>query len=259
MDFTGKARWVLDGHKTPNSIGSAHARAASRDSIRIAFTCAALNGLDVFAADIRNACLQAPSSQKDYIVCGPEFGIENVRKIALIRRALYGGKSAGKDFRNHLHSCMHHLDFTSCPADPDAWMRPAKGSDGSDCYEHPLLYSDDALVVSENAEKVLRDELGRCFTLKEESIGPPKIYLGGHVWKVQLNNGVKCWAFSSSQHVQAAVKNVEECLSKRDDVNWKLPTKAETPLWTSYRPELDVSPELHPIDAAHYMSLIGML
>jgi hypothetical protein len=96
--------------------------------------------------------------------------------------------------------------------------------------------------------------------LKEESIGPPKNYLGGHVHKIQLDNGVKCWAFSSSQYVQAAVKNVEEYLSKRDDVNWKLPTKAETPLQTSsYRPGLDVSPELKPTDAAYYMSLIGML
>jgi hypothetical protein len=60
--------------------------------------------LDVFVADIRNAYLQALSSQKDYILCGPEFGIENVGKIVLIRRALYGGKAAGKDFRNHLCS-----------------------------------------------------------------------------------------------------------------------------------------------------------
>jgi hypothetical protein len=79
------------------------------------------------------------------------------------------------------------------------------------------------------------------------------------VRKVQLGNGVKCWAFSSSQYIQAAVKNVEEYPSQRDDVNWKLPTKAETPLHTSYRPELDVSPELEPTDAAYYMSLIGML
>jgi len=79
------------------------------------------------------------------------------------------------------------------------------------------------------------------------------------VRKVQLDNGVKCWAFSSSQCVQAAVKNVEEYLCKRDDVNWKLPTKAETPLQTAYRPELDVSPELEPTDTAYYMSLIGML
>ena len=106
-------------------------------------------------------------------------------KVALIHRALYGGKSAGKDFRNHLRSCMRHLDFVSCPADPDVWMRPAKRSDGSDYYEYILLYTDDALVLSENAEKVLRNDVGRYFTLlKEESIGPPKIYLGGSVRKV---------------------------------------------------------------------------
>ena len=39
-------------------------------------------------------------------------------------------------------------------------------------------YTDDALVLSGNADKVLRTDLGRYFTLKEESIGPPKIYLG---------------------------------------------------------------------------------
>jgi hypothetical protein len=38
-----------------------------------------------------------------------------------------------------------------------------------------------------------------------------------------------------------------------------MPSKAETPLQTSYRPELDVTPELQPIKAAYYMSLIGIL
>jgi hypothetical protein len=166
----------------------------------------------VFAADIRNAYLQAPSSQNDYIICGPEFGIENVGKVALIHRALYGGKSAGKDFRNHLRSCMRHLDFVSCPADPDVWMRAAERSNGTYYYEYILLYTNDALVLSENAEKVLRIDLGRYFTLKEESIGPPKIYLGGSVWKVQLDNGIECWAYSSSQYVRVAVKNIEEYL-----------------------------------------------
>ncbi len=74
----------------------------SRESIRIAFTYAARNGLDVFAADIRNVYLQAQSSQKDYIVCGPDFGLENVGKVDLIHKALYGGKSAGRGLRNHL-------------------------------------------------------------------------------------------------------------------------------------------------------------
>jgi hypothetical protein len=95
MDFTRKARWVLDGHLTPSPIGSTYADVVSRESVRIAFTYAALNGLDVFAADIRNAYIQAPSSCKDYIICGPEFGIENIGRVALIWRALYGGKTSG--------------------------------------------------------------------------------------------------------------------------------------------------------------------
>ena len=96
MDFMRKTRWVLDGHKTPDPVGSTFTRVVSKESVQITFTYAALNGLDILAGDIRNAYLQAPSSQKDYIVCGPEFGIENVGCVVLIHRALYGGKSAGR-------------------------------------------------------------------------------------------------------------------------------------------------------------------
>eukprot|EP00957_Ditylum_brightwellii_P098259 7486595-Ditylum_brightwellii.AAC.1 len=67
MDFTRKARWVLDGHKTPDPVESMYASVVSRESVRIAFTYAALNNLDVWAAVIQNAYLQAPSSQKHYI------------------------------------------------------------------------------------------------------------------------------------------------------------------------------------------------
>ena len=256
MDFTRKARWVLDGHKTPNPTISTYAGVVSRDSIRIAFTYAALNDIDVWAADIKTAYLQAPSSQKDFIICGSEFGLENVGKRALIHRALYGGKSAGRDFRNHLRSCMRHMGFTSCLADPDVWLRPAKKNDGSEYYEYVLLYTDDALVISDNGESILRNEIGKYFELKESSIGPPKIYLGGHVRKVELSNGVKCYAFSSSQYVQAAVSNVEETLK---DKEMRLPTRAETPIRTEYRPELDTSSELEATDAAWYQSLIGIL
>ena len=201
MDFTRKARWVLDGHKTPVPIGSTYAGVVSRESVRIALTYAALNDLDVFAANIRNAYLQALSSQKDYIICGLEFGVENIGQTALIHRALYGGKAAGRDFRNHLCSCMEFLNLKSCLADPDMWMRPAIKSDGNTYYEYILLYVDNALVVSENAESILQNELRRY---------PPTVYLGGRVRKVQLETGVWAWSFSSSQYVQSAIKNVEE-------------------------------------------------
>ena len=197
--------------------------------------------------------------QKHYIICGPEFGMENVGKVAIMHRAVYGGKTSGRDFRNHLRPCMEFINFTSCPSDPDVWMRPAIKSDGTKCYDYVLLYVDDALVVSKNAESILRNELGRYFELKEESIGPPDHYLGGKVRKVQLENGVYAWAFSSSQYVQTAVKNVEVYLDSQVNKRWKMPSKADTPLTTTYRSELDVSRELNEADAANYQSLLAIL
>ena len=84
MDFTRKARWVKDGHKTPDSTTLSFADVVSCESIWIALTYAGLLGLPVIGGDIQNAYLQAPSSEKHCIVCGPEFGAENVGRVALI-------------------------------------------------------------------------------------------------------------------------------------------------------------------------------
>lgn len=79
---------------------------------------------------------------------------------------------------------------------------------------------------------------------------------------VELSNGVKAWAASPSQYVQASVKNVERYLPKlsiETGIDYRLPAKADTPLPSSYRPELDVTDELGAVEAAYYMSLIGVL
>ena len=104
---------------------------------------------------------------------------------------------------------MKHINFTSCLADPDVWMRPALSSNNTNHYDYVLLYTDDTLAISENPENVIRNEIGKYFQLKDESIGPPKIYLGGTLREVTLENEQKAWAFGSSQYVQAAVKNEE--------------------------------------------------
>ena len=56
-----------------------------------------------------------------------------------------------------------------------------------------------------------------------------------------------------------AVKNVEEYVNAPDRKDLKLPTRAETPMKTSYQPELDVMPELDAKASAYYQSLIGIL
>ena len=88
MHSQSKARWVKNGHKTPDPETSNYAGVVSRESIRILLTHAVLHGVPVVTADIRNAYLQAPTSEKHFVVCGPEFGIDNVGKKALITRAL---------------------------------------------------------------------------------------------------------------------------------------------------------------------------
>ena len=106
MDFTRKARFVLDRHKTEKPEISTYAGVVTRERVL------GSHYLHVYAADIQNAYLKAPSSQKHYIECGPEFGKENIGRKALIQRALYGGKTAGRDFRNHLRECMKHINLS---------------------------------------------------------------------------------------------------------------------------------------------------
>ena len=59
MDFTRKARWVKDGHRTPDPTTSAYAGVVSCESVRVALTYEELMGLKVMAANIQNAYLQA--------------------------------------------------------------------------------------------------------------------------------------------------------------------------------------------------------
>ena len=121
---------------------------------------------------------------------------------------------------------MLHLQYKSCPAEPDIWMRLAKHSDGSTYYQYFIFYVDNALCILVNAEKVAREESGKCFELKEESTGPLKLYLGASLHKVQLDNGATAWAAGSSQYIQAAFTNVGSWVQQNP--TWTLPTHATT-------------------------------
>eukprot|EP00957_Ditylum_brightwellii_P012600 952066-Ditylum_brightwellii.AAC.1 len=97
-------------------------------------------------------------------------------------------------------------------------MRPATHSNGSKHYEYILLCLDDALAIEDHPEKLLCKGISKYFQLKQESVGPPKIYLGRSVRKRTPKNGVKAWACSSLQYCQTAVTNVAEYLEKRNDL-----------------------------------------
>ena len=85
--FRRKARFVADGHKTTAPASMTYSTVVSRDSVRILLMIAALNDLDLQAADIQNAFLTAPNLEKCYMKAGPEF-LDEQGKIFIVRRAL---------------------------------------------------------------------------------------------------------------------------------------------------------------------------
>ena len=151
---------------------------------------------------------------------------------------------------------MEHLGFESSRAGPDVWYRESKHKDGTPYYEYVLLYTDDWLVISDNAKSILRKEIGKSFTLKEKSIGDPGQYLDGKLRKVTRENWVNCWAFSSTQYVQDAGNNDEQYLKRKGE---KLVAKAPAPFINNYPPEIDMTEELGKDEASYYHSLIDVM
>jgi hypothetical protein len=132
-DFRRKASFIAGGHTTDNPRAMTYASVVSRESVRIALTLAALNDLDVKMADIENAYLTAPIIEKVWTVLGPEFG-DNAGKRALIVRDLYGLKSVGAAFRNHLAEFMKQFGWHPCRADRDLWMKAETRPDDGVLY-----------------------------------------------------------------------------------------------------------------------------
>ena len=253
-DFTRKARLVAGGHTTDTPASITYSSVVSRESVRIAFLIVALNDLEVFAADIGNAYLNAPCREKIWTIAGPEFGTDS-GCIMVVKRALYGLKSSGAAWRAMLAQTLMDLGYKSSRADPDVWIRPQTKPNGFEYYEMILVYVDDILHLSHNIKPTM-EALGKLYQLKEEACGEPKRYLGANVGKFQLPDGKEVWSMSANDYIRNAVKNLEETLARE---NTKLKGKADRPLPLSYRPEIDVSPLLSDEMANRYQNLIGVL
>ena len=69
-----------------------------RESDHIELTYADVNDLPVCSCEAENACLRLISSEKHYVVCGLEFGLENIGDCTKLVRALCDGKSSRSDY-----------------------------------------------------------------------------------------------------------------------------------------------------------------
>ena len=94
--------------------------------------------------------------------------------------------------------------------------------------------------------------------MKPGSIGDPDLYLGAKLRKVQLDNGVFAWSFSSSSYAQEDVRNVERYLDA-SNTGRKLTKRTSSPWPCNYAPELDTTPELDSTMATYYQSEVSVL
>jgi hypothetical protein len=93
----------------------------SRESVRLGFLIAALNGLDVMSCDLENAYLNAKCKEKIWFEGGIECGADQ-GKVLIIVCALYGLKSPGASWHATLAQVLCDLSFVSTTDDPDIWI-----------------------------------------------------------------------------------------------------------------------------------------
>jgi hypothetical protein len=99
MDFTRKARFVTGGHTMETPAAMMYSSVVSRESIRLGFMIAALNGLDIMACNLENAYLNVKCREKNWFEGGLECGADK-GKVCVVIHALYGLKSVGLSWRS---------------------------------------------------------------------------------------------------------------------------------------------------------------
>jgi len=265
MDFTRKARFVAGGHLTDAPACMTYSSVVSRDSVRLAFMIAALNGLEVSATDVGNAYLNAECREKVWFQAGLECGEEDEGKVMIITRALYGLKSSGAAWRAMFSDfIINQLGFSSTIVDQDVYRRKSFYKDENGVtvpyYELLLVYVDDVLLVSKSPNDVM-DKIGKTFRLKE-GYGKPTTYLGAEVFQHRDTNNRPSWALGSGKYVKNVVTQVKAMLNE-DGESLKPYTKKERshlgPIHPDYHPELESSDLLGDDLHSRYQQIIGML
>ena len=241
-DGRHRARLVADGHLTVVPLESVYSGVVSLRGLRLFLFVAELNSLDVWATDITSAYLEAFTSEKVCIIAGPEFKALQGH-LLIIRRALYGLRSSGACWHEHLADCLHAEGFEPCRAEPDIWLRR-----NGDLYEYIAVYVDDlAIAMMEPEEFVEALKSRHKFHLK--GTGPLEFHLGADFCRD--SDGVLCMA--PSKYIDRLISSYERMFGEKPS------TKVHSPLAPGDHPELDDSELLDADGISHYQSLIGSL
>eukprot|EP00980_Cylindrotheca_fusiformis_P001081 scaffold304_cov98-Cylindrotheca_fusiformis.AAC.1 len=237
-----KARLVANGNLTDIPSESVYSGVVSLKSLRIVTFLAELNGLELWATDVGNAYLEAKTSEKVFIVAGPEFG-ELEGHTLVIHKALYGLRTSGVRWSEKFAMCLRDMGFLPSRADPSIWMRRV-----DDHYEYIATYVDDLAIASKKPQEII-DALMNKYKFKLKGTGEISFHLGCDYFRDQ--DGVLC--FAPKQYIEKMVTSFERMFGSKPKTN------VSSPLEKGDHPEIDDSEFLEPSDIQKYQSLIGQL
>jgi hypothetical protein len=241
-DGRHRARLVADGHLTEVPIDSVYSGVVSLRGFRMVVFLAELSNLELWATDIGSAYLEALTSEKVYVLAGPEFG-EREGHILVIHKALYGLRSSGARWHDKFSDCLRDMGFQPCKAEPDIWLRR-----NGNIYEYIAVYVDDLALALVNPQEFV-DTLQTKYRFKFKGTGPITFHLGMDFFRD--DDGTLCIA--PRKYIEKMVANYERIFGEPPKQTYS------SPLEKGDHPELDTSELLDSQGIALYQSLIGAL
>ena len=250
-DGRHKARFVAGGHLTEPTNEQVYSGVVSLKAFRLVLFLAELNELELYAADVGNAYLEAYTKEKVYFIAGKEFADFGMQgHILIIKKALYGLSTSGSRWAERFHEVLKSEGFAPSLADENIWMRK---NDEFQIWEYVCVYVDDLAVAMKNPKPFLdklaaaKEEGGHNFKLK--GVGPLTFHLGCDFAR-DPDGTLK---YMPKKYI-AKMKETYQRLFPGEKIK-----EYASALDKGDHPELDASPLLNEEGIAKYQSMIGAL
>ena len=238
-DLRRKARFVVGGHVIDSSEHTTYSSTIKDISVRLMMLVAAKYGLGMISGDIGNAFCTAPCAEKIWSVAGEQFG-DKKGAIVVLKRALYGLKTASASFHKFLGDFLREMGFEPTRADQDLWIKKSEQYEG---YDYIATHVDDIIIVAKNPLEYM-SHIEQHFQVRDVT-DSPEYYLGNNIAK---RNG---------KMVISTKKYLKEVFRKYQEKHGALP-KENLPLKPKEQPELDDSEFANEDEHKEYLHIIGV-
>jgi len=196
--------------------------------------------LKVIAADIGNAYLHAKTNEMLYTILGDDYG-ELSGKVLVFDKGLYGLRSSGARFHEHLSDILRKIGLMPSKARLNLWFKECGTH-----YKYLARYVDDILVFSKDPMRIIE-----CLKVPSplQGVGLPEYYFGGD-FKIQERDKGGTITVCARTYIGNVCQRVEELF------NIQLMSD-ETPIAADYHPEMGDSGSCIHDDCSRYLMLIG--